>query len=303
MVKALLAALVFVMAAPLGVGAQERVTLGFGRLFTNDALGDQSDRWRTGAYSISRVRGISWGGSLPERPGEILDLRLRGEIVAPADLVKPSSGDRRYAGMLSLGLHTHYQWRGNEVSLGGDLVATGPMTGVGSFQRWIHDQLGVAEPQVLDDQIGNGIHPTLVAEFGRSIPVGANGMARPFVEVRAGLETLVRVGGDFSFGGYGPGDLMLRDPATGLRYRAVEGDRSTGLSLTVGADFAQVFSSALLPAGGDVTMSDTRSRLRAGLQWEGERASVFYGVSYLSPEFDEQQGGQTVGALNVNLRF
>jgi hypothetical protein len=39
------------------------------------------------------------------------------------------------------------------------------------------------------------------------------------------------------------------------------------------------------------------------LQWEGERASVFYGVSYLSPEFDQQQGGQTVGALNVNLRF
>ncbi len=302
MVKALLAALVLV-SATASAQAEDRVTLGYGRFFSNDATGDGHDRWHTGAYSISRVRGYSWDGTLPTRPGEILELRFRGETVAPADLVSPDPDDRRYAGMLSLGLHTHYQWQGNEVSLGGDLVATGPQTGVGSFQRWIHDQLGLPEPLVLDDQIGNGLYPTLVAEMGRSFALGQNGTARPFVELRAGVETLLRVGGDLSFGGYGPGDLMLRDPVTGQRYRAVEGDRTKGFSVTMGADIAQVFDSALLPAGGAATMSETRGRLRAGVQWQGERASVFYGVSYLTPEFDEQDLGQTVGALNFNYRF
>ena len=40
--------------------AQERVTLGWGRLLTNDAIGDGKDRWRTGSYVLSRVRGPSW---------------------------------------------------------------------------------------------------------------------------------------------------------------------------------------------------------------------------------------------------
>ena len=44
--------------------AQDRVTLGWGRLLTNDLLGDGRDRWRTGSYTLSRVRGPAWGGSL-----------------------------------------------------------------------------------------------------------------------------------------------------------------------------------------------------------------------------------------------
>ncbi len=59
------------------VQAQERVTLGFARLFNNDALGDTRDRWRSGGYSVSRFRGERWGGSLPTEFGAILEQRLR----------------------------------------------------------------------------------------------------------------------------------------------------------------------------------------------------------------------------------
>jgi hypothetical protein len=71
----------------------------------------------------------------------------------------------------------------------------------------------------------------------------------------------------------------------------------------MGGDLAHVFDSALLPSGGAVTAEKDRYRLRAGLQWQGKRASTFYGVSYLSREFVQQPEGQLVGALSLNLRF
>ena len=39
--------------------AQDRVTLGWGRLFNNDTLGDTQDRWKTGSYTINHLRGMS----------------------------------------------------------------------------------------------------------------------------------------------------------------------------------------------------------------------------------------------------
>lgn len=303
MKNALIAAVVVIAGMASPIAAQDRVTLGWGRLFNNDAMGDSQDRWRTGSYTVSRLRGESWSGVLPEQPGAILEYRLRGETIAPDNLLVSDPSDRRYAGALSFGVHTHFGWQGNEISLGGDLVVTGPQTGIGGFQTWIHDQLGLDEPQVLDDQIGNGIHPTLVAEMGRSLRFGTSATLRPFVEARAGAETLVRIGGDLVIGEFGQGDLMLRDPTTGQRYRGVAGVHDNGFSLVLGADVAQVFSSVFLPAGEAVTLSDTRSRARAGVQWQGSRASGFYGVTYLGPEFNEQKEGQFVGSLNVNFSF
>ena len=282
--------------------AEERVTLGWGRMFHNDAMGDGNDRWQTGGYSVSMMRGVSYDGSLPAVPGEILEFRLSASIMAPSNLSKPAADDRRYAGALSLGVHTHFDWKGAEISLGADLVATGPQTGIGDFQTWVHERLDMPVPGALDDQIGNGFHPTLQAEAGRSYAIG-KGAARPFVQMQAGAETLVRMGADLTFGGFGQGDLMLRDGATGLRYRAVEGDRKGGLSLVLGGDVAHVFDSIYLPDGGNVTLTPDRLRLRAGMHWQGARNSVFYGVSYLSPEFDEQPSGQLVGGLSINLKF
>jgi len=282
--------------------AEGRVTLGWGRMFHNDAIGDGNDRWQSGGYSVSMVRGVSYGGTLPASPGEILEFRLAADIMAPANLSSPAADDRRYAGALSFGVHTHFDWKGTEISLGGDLVATGPQTGIGRFQSWVHERLDMPVPGALDDQIENGIHPTLLAEAGRSYALGS-GAARPFVQVQAGAETLVRLGADLTFGGFGQGDLMLRDGATGLRYRAVEGDRKGGISFVLGGDVAHVFDSIYLPEGGAVTLTPDRLRLRAGVHWQGVRNSVFYGVSYLSPEFEEQSSGQLVGGLSVNLKF
>jgi hypothetical protein len=283
--------------------ADNRVALGWGRLFTNDAIGDANDRWHTGSYTISLLRGQSWTGALPQVAGEILEYRASSEILAPSNLINPSSQDRRYAATFSFGLHAHFDWMGNEISLGGDLVITGPQTGIGSFQKWAHNVLGMEDPTAVENQIEDGLHPTAIAEVGRSFSFGDHVVLRPFVEVQAGIETLVRVGGDVVIGSLGRKDLMLRDTSSGQRFRAVEGVRAEGISFVLGGDMARVFESALLPLGGDVTLSSERTRLRAGVHWQGRRSSMFYGVSYLGPEFDQQRDGQLVGAININLRF
>src|SRR5688572_4566335 len=83
--------------------AQERETLGFGRLFTNDFFGDGLDRWRSGSYSFSIIRGLGWNGVLPERFGELIEYRLRSEIIAPGRLNGAGSDDRPYVGAATLG--------------------------------------------------------------------------------------------------------------------------------------------------------------------------------------------------------
>lgn len=300
-VKALLVAVT--MAAAVPAQAEDRVTLGWGRMFTNDALGDQKDRWRTGGYQVSRIRGYSWDGSLPTTPGELLEFRASAQIIAPRDLVSPPPTDRRYAAQLSLGMYTQFDWHGNDVSVGGDLVFVGPQTGISNFQKWIHNMVGLDEPTVIGDQIGNGIYPTVEAEMGRKFALGDRAELRPFVEAQAGIETFVRVGGDLVIGTLGRDDLMVRDGVTGARYRAVEGSRDLGMSFIVGGDIARVFDSVLLPSDGVATLTEDRSRLRAGMHWQGEKASMFYGVTYLSKEFDQQPEGQLVGGLNLNLKF
>ncbi len=291
------------MALTASAQAEDRVTLGWGRLFTNDALGDGDDRWRTGAYTVSRVRGYSWSGDLPAQMGDILEFRARAETIAPVNLANPDSDDRRYAALLSFGLHTHHDWRGNDVSLGADLVFSGPQTGISAFQSFIHQMLNMPELQITDNQIGNAVYPTLVAEVGRSVELGDRATFRPFVEAQVGLETFLRVGGDLVIGRLGQDDLMLRDPGTGQRYRAVEGTRDQAFSLVVGGDIAQVFDSQLFAADDSATLMRDRSRLRAGVHWQGKKASAFYGLSYLGREFEEQPQGQVVGALNLNLKF
>lgn len=284
--------------------AEERTYLGYGRLFSNDYVGDGRDRWRSGSYQLGWVRGPDWTGELPQALGEILEYRFRSEIVTPANLARPNPADRRYAGILAIGVHTHVEWAGFETRLGADLVAVGPGTGVDDFHRRIHEILSLPRPdRAFADQIGDDIHPTASAELGRSFALGESGMVRPFFEVQAGIESLLRVGGDLSFGNFGRGALMMRDVVTGQRFEGVRGNRARGLSLTLGGDVAHVFDSALLPEGGAARLRDTRERLRAGLHWRNESADVFYGVTWLGREFEGQPEGQVLGSLKVNLRF
>jgi hypothetical protein len=289
--------------APLTARADDTVALGWGRLFSNDAIGDTRDRWHTGSYAISQIRGTDWRGTLPTEPFKLLEFRVEAATVAPADLISPDPTDRRYAGMLSFGLHSQFEWQGLETNFGADMVVMGPSTGISRFQRWVHNLFGMPDAAAYADQLGNGIYPTLSGEVGRSFSLSPGLTLRPFASASAGLETLARVGGDLTIGHFGEGSVMLRDETTGQRYRAVAGDQVTGYSLVMGGDVAHVFDSALLPAGGAAVMNGTRERLRLGMQWQGKSNAVFYGLTWLGPEFDSQPTGQVVGSLNIQLQF
>lgn len=303
MLKALLLILLVLVPLAVPAAAQDRVTLGYGRIFNNDGMGDARDRWRTGSYAVSMLRGPSWHGTLPPRFGEVLELRARAEVIAPVNLANPRPTDRPHAGALSVGLHSHFAAAGAEARLGLDLVAIGPQTGLRGFQRALHRLVGLPLPSKTAPQVGNDLHPTLSAELGRSFSLGGSARFRPFLEAQAGVESYVRLGGDLVIGNFGTGALMLRDQVTGQRYSGIAGPRAEGFSVTLGGDVARVFDSAYLPAAGPVTHTDTRTRLRAGLHWRGRKSEVFYGLTRLGREFSTQPTGQTLGSLRLSLRF
>lgn len=292
------------IAAPTQASA-DREKLGYGRLMTNDYFGDGEDRWRTGSWTSSRVWGSEWNGQAPNSFGDIIELRLSSEIMAPDNLNRAGSSDRPYAGSLSIGAHTHFRWQGLDAAVGGDLVFTGSGTGLGSMQRAVHKVLGVRKPSLatLDDQIAGGVHPTLVAELARDVALSHRLHLRPFVEGRAGAETMVRAGVDLTFGSLGMGQLLVRESVTGHRYRVVANEDAAGFSFLLGADMAHVANSIYLPEDRGFELTDSRDRVRAGIHWQGQRASAFYGLTYLGEEFEAQKEGQLVGSIHINLSF
>ena len=305
MFRATLAAFAILITAAPAAHAVERTRLGYGNLLTNDIIAGGADRWRTGSYTSSRVWGPTWTGVAPEGFGDLLELRIQGEIISPENIRTPDAGDRLYAGALSVGVHTHMQRGAMEYAVGGDLVFVGPQTGLDGFQAALHDLLNISEPSdaVRDAQIDNTIRPTLVVEAGRSIQLGDRSTLRPFVEGRAGAETLARIGVDWTFGSLGQGELLAREPVAGQRYRVITQDW-TGYSFTLGADLAYVDSSVFLPDDRGPAMDSTRERVRAGIMWQGESGfSSFAGVTYLGEEFEGQDEGQFVGSFKIRLGF
>ena len=290
-------------AAP--AAAQERETLGYGRIFTNDFFGDNMDRWRSGSYAYSIVRGPEWQGSAPSTPGAILEYRLRTEIIAPSTLNGAGSNDRAYVGTFSAGLHTHYSRGGADVSLGVDIVAVGPQTGVADMQDWFHDVVSAPNisNSVLTNQVSNAFYPTALAEVSYPVSIGETATLRPFVEAQYGVENFVRVGADILIGATLQNDLWLRDSPSGQLYTGVEGGRA-GTGFVLGADYAVVDHSAYFPASFGTVAEDERFRARAGVHWRfGDGLSYFYGVTYLSEEFVGQTEGQFVGSLKLNFNF
>ncbi len=287
-------------AAPLA--AEE---LGYGRLLVNDFLGDGHDRWRSGSIVGSHIFGSHWSGELPQSLGEVVELRILGQTLTPANLQSPAAGDRPYAGALSIGAHTHFETpKGLEFALGADLTLVGPQTGLGNFQDWLHDQLSLPGPSdaVLASQVGNNVYFTAVAEAGRNFELGGSTVVRPFAEARIGDETLVRAGFDLTIGSFGQGDLLVRDPVTGQRFSTMA-DRPQGTSFILGADTAYVDSSVFVPSGSGATLEKARHRVRAGVNWQGKRHSLYYGVTWLSREVSAQSEGQVVGAIRVKINF
>jgi hypothetical protein len=268
------------------VQAEGRYRVGYGVLFTNDVAGDTEDRWRSGSVASSRVWADGWTGQAPDRFGDLIEFRFNGEIITPENLARGAPNDRPFAGALGFGLHTHFEQATVEVAAGADLVFTGPQTGLDDFQEFIHDIFGGngIGPAVRRNQIDNSIYPSAVLEAGRSFDLGP-AQIRPFAEARLGLEDLVR------------------DPVTGQRYRVVRKDEP-GTAFILGGDIAYVDSSEFLPASSGVTLSEDRARLRGGFHWEGTGGgSLFYGVTWLSEEFEEQREGQVVGSVQFRLRF
>ncbi|SMH40275.1 lipid A-modifier LpxR family protein [Maritimibacter sp. HL-12] len=301
---ALFALLSSILLTCLPASAQERATLGVGRLFTNDQIGDGQDRWRTGSYALSWMRGTEGTTGLPANPGEVIEYRFAHRILAPADLTTPAPGDRRYAGSASIGAFTHFSRDGVDFSLGGELVAVGPMTGSDAFQDAVHGAFGLPGPSaaVRAAQIPNAVYPTLSLEASRPMVLGGGLVLRPFVQARAGDETYARAGIDLMFGENFSRGITVRDETTGFLYQTLEDAPGKGLSFIAGYDAAKVFSSAWLPEPA-YGLTPLRHRLRAGAHWQGERIGVFYGVAWLGPEFTAQPTDQVVGAVQLQMRF
>ncbi|MCI2400594.1 lipid A-modifier LpxR family protein [Aliiroseovarius subalbicans] len=295
-------ALLSLLAAPVNAG--DKVTLGFGGIFNNDFFGDNQDRWRTGAYVVNWMRGPE-GTTARGGIGDVWEIRFGSAIIAPANLVNPAPGDRRWVGMLSVGLHSHAEIGGTELSAGIDLVATGPQTGLASFQDTAHDILGMTPPSpaVIANQIPNAFHPTALIEAGRPLTLSDNVTLRPFLEAQGGVETFVRAGGDLLVGSGFTSGILVRDVTTGQLYQGAGRSSDTGLSLLLGGDVAHVWDSAYLPAADGYQLTDARARARAGLYWQGKKASIFYGVTWLGREFQAQPEGQVLGSLNLQLDF
>lgn len=289
---------------PMGAWADDMVRLGYGRLINNDFLGDLQDRGQTGSYVSSRIYGKSWNGALPKRAGEILEFRLQADIKAPDNLVTAAAGDRPFAGSITLGLHTHYEQAGYEIALGGELVATGPQTRLDQFQTAFHDGIGVSAPSLAtrNGQIGDNFYPGVVVEMGRPFQLGARSQLRPFVEARAGVETLIRAGLDLEIGKLTQGDLLVRDGITGQRYRTILSE-DTGVSFVLGFDTALVSESAYLPSRLGFALTDRRDRARAGIHWAGKKSHGFFGVTYLGREYTSQASEQLVGSIRLALKF
>ena len=298
-------ALVTLLISLTSAHAGDRTRIGYGRLITNDFIGDGKDRWRSGSVASSRVWGPEWSGQLPSGIGEIIELRLGAEIIAPENLTTFRSADRRYATSLSIGAHTHYLAGKTEVAAGVDLIFVGPHTGLSQFQRALHNALGVPEPDdsVLRNQVANSINPTVSLELGRSLDLSERTHVRPFVEARAGVETYMRAGFDLTFGALGRGELLTRDTVSGQRYRTIANDW-TGLSAVFGADIAYVGSSVYFPETRGPIVNKTRERVRLGVHWQGKKdTAMFYGMTWLGEEFEGQDGGQLIGSARLNFRF
>lgn len=283
--------------------AEDRVTLGFGRLMSNDFFWDTQDRWRTASYNFSIVRGPEWSGARPEGFGEIIEFRLRNEMIMPGGRRADGQFDRPYVGMWTAGVHTHYATDGMDVSLGVDLVAMGPSTRVSDLQQWYHELVSFPDVIGIDEQLDDALHLSGTIELGWPTRLSQTVTVRPFFEGQTGVEEILRVGVDVLIGATGQNDLLIRDVVTGQLIRAIETD-FRGYNVTLGADWAHVGGSVFLPADLGYAHEDSRWRVRAGVNVQVTSAvSLFYGATYLSEEFVGQPEGQVVAGLKLNFNF
>ncbi len=296
-----------VLCAPMAV-AQGYEFVGYGNILNNDYYGDGRDRWQTGSDQLSLVWSNGWEkgwkDQLTSGFGDTIELRFGARVAAPDNIDIPANDDRRYAGVLSLGLVTHMAVAQDyQMALGAGVEAVGPGTALDEFHAKFHSLIGSgdASAAVRDNQIGDKITPYASFEMARAFPTGGNSRIRPFVEAHSGLETLARVGVDFHVGDLTLNGLMSRDYVTGQTYQTVRGT-GTGWTFIGGADVAKVTQSALLPSD-DYTLTPARVRARVAVQWAGNYGVAQFGLTYLGKEFEQQDSGQVLGSISFKYDF
>lgn len=287
------------IAASFPAAAAEREALGWSVAVTNDVFGRlYRDRWQS-----SSIQGSVFFGSTdqPTNFGDVLEYRFQSDILTPEHLTNPDPTDRRHAGMLSFGLHTHATRGDVDIRVGGGVVMVGPQTGMLQLQRDVHRILGYPVPALDDFQIANGVFPQISAEIAH-VTEGDRWQARPFAEAQIGVEDFVRVGIDLTLGRVARGVHSVRTATTGHRVPvAGKGDR--GLSLVAGVDAAWVEDSIFLPNTLGYELTPVRTRIRLGLHYDFGAFDAYYGVARLGEEFEAQREGQTVGVLQLRYGF
>lgn len=280
--------------------------LGYGRLVTNDLLGDGKDRWRTGSVSAFRMYVQEDVDLKHLKLGQAVELRTHFEVVAPSDLQDDSGGDRPWGGAISLGLHSPFHYGSLQMSLGADVHVIGQNSGLTGFQQDLHNGLGVkhAGDAVSNNQIKD--ETVMGGAAAAAYPIGLSDrvQARPYGEVRAGLEDVASVGMDVYFGALDATPAMSRDPVTGHRYPVeVEQNQDRGILFSLGYDFTDVQKSRFLPRSAGVSHVETRSRTRMGMTFKRGSWSVFGGLTLRGKEFEGQEDEQMLGSIRLFSRF
>ena len=268
---------------------------------SNDSIGEFRDRWQSSSVDFGVLTGPASTRGAPKRFGEILEYRFRSDILSPEDLDTPDPDDRRHAGVLAFGMHSHAARGPWEARIGGELVVVGPQTGLLALQEGLHELLGFTVPRLDAFQIENTARLDLSGEVARRWQPGA-WQIRPFAEARFGAEDLIRLGFDAT---RAPpdGGLALRTVATGQRLTYGTEGVPPRWSPTLGADIAWVADSLFLPGGVEPAPEDIRIRARAGARFAGRGLDFFYGLTWLGEEFEGQRDGQFVGTVQLRLDF
>ncbi|AHM04214.1 hypothetical protein roselon_01851 [Roseibacterium elongatum DSM 19469] len=98
--------------------------------------------------------------------------------------------------------------------------------------------------------------------------------------------------------------MRLRDEVTGQRIAGLNSAETLGgWSFLFGGDMAYISDSVFLPEDRGAPLEEVRHRLRAGVNYGIGDSNFFYGVTYLSEEFEAQPAGQVVGTLSIDIRF
>ncbi|WP_170565441.1 lipid A-modifier LpxR family protein [Ruegeria atlantica] len=271
--------------------------------FTNDFFGDGRDRWRSASYTLF----LGFGGE--KTAGISHDFRARAEIISPwGSKAQLNNDDRPYVGMLGFGVFANDRYQTLEYNIGAEVLFVGDQTYIADFQQSFHEVTGIAGYLPRDmphKHVGNKVTGMASAEFARSLNLSDSVDFRPFLGLQAGYETFGRMGFDLIVGGYSGSERYVRDPVSGFLQPSSPNRsiRMEDLSFLIGADYTYITRSEFFPTWSDVEMTSGRARVRVGLQSQVSVASVFFGLTYFTKEFETQYEDQTIGVLSFEFPF